>query len=107
MKIRNEMKKGLGDFMQVSCFVFRGFLCQRFLKFFFLAYFVRILNSCVVYKFQTVNPGCLPSQPHAFRSTAFDETFAQSCVFAVVNSADVALCVLLLCFNVLPVIFPL
>jgi len=47
MKIRNEMKKGLGDFMQVSCFVFRGFLCQRFSKFFFLAYFVRILNSCV------------------------------------------------------------
>jgi len=27
---------------------------------------MRILNSCVVYKFQTVSPGCPPSQPHAF-----------------------------------------
>ena len=32
----------------------------------FLAYFTRILNSCLVYKFQTVNPTCQPSQPHAF-----------------------------------------
>ena len=36
----------------------------------FLAYFVRILNSCVVYKFQTVNPGCPTSPPHTFWSTA-------------------------------------
>jgi len=26
----------------------------------FLAYFMRILNSCVIYEFQTVNPGCPP-----------------------------------------------
>jgi len=35
----------------------------------FLAYFMRILISCVVYKFQTVNPGCPPSQPQSFWST--------------------------------------
>jgi len=32
----------------------------------FLEYFMRILNSCVILKFQTVNPGRPPSQPHTF-----------------------------------------
>jgi len=36
----------------------------------FLAYFMRILISWVVYKFQTVNPGWPPSQPLVFWSTA-------------------------------------
>jgi len=31
---------------------------------------MRILNSWVVIKFQAVNPGCPPSQPHTFWSTA-------------------------------------
>jgi len=31
---------------------------------------MRILNYCVVYKFQTVNPWCPPSPVHAFWSTA-------------------------------------
>jgi len=35
----------------------------------FLAYFLRILNSCVVCKFQTVNPWCPPSQWHTSWST--------------------------------------
>jgi len=44
---------------------------------------MRILNSCVVYKFQTVNPRCPPSQPHTFFARLpFDETFAQPCIFA-------------------------
>jgi len=35
----------------------------------FLAYFMCILNSCVIYKFQAVNPGCL-TQLHTFWLTA-------------------------------------
>jgi len=36
--------------------------------------------------FQTVNPGCPPSQLHVFTAgLLFDETFAQRDVFAVVN----------------------
>jgi len=31
---------------------------------------MRILDSCVIYKFQTVNPGCPPSQPHTLWSIA-------------------------------------
>jgi len=31
---------------------------------------MRILNLCAVGKFQTVNPGCPPSQSHTFWSTA-------------------------------------
>jgi len=27
---------------------------------------MRILSYCVIDKFQTVNPGCPPSQPHTF-----------------------------------------
>ena len=60
----------------------------------FLAYFVRILNSCVVYKFQTVNPGC-PTYPTRIPTDRllFHKTFEQRCIFAVVNRADVALSV--------------
>jgi len=37
-------------------------------------------------KFQTVNPRCPPSQPHAYSARLlFDETFAQPDVFAVVH----------------------
>jgi len=51
---------------------------------------MRILNLCVVYKFQTVNPGVrYPS--HMPDRLLFYETFAQPCIFAVVNCADVAL----------------
>jgi len=61
----------------------------------FGAYFMRTLNSCVIYKFHTVNPGCLPSQPHTSDRVQFGETFGQqcTCIFAVVNCADVALSV--------------
>jgi len=31
-----------------------------------LVCFMRILNSCVDYKFQPVNPGCPPSLPHTY-----------------------------------------
>jgi len=56
-----------------------------------LAYFMRILNSCVVYKFQTVSPACPPSQPYTFSTRLlFDETFAQPDTFAVVNRAPIA-----------------
>jgi len=52
---------------------------------------MRILISCVVYKFQTVNPVFPPSKSHIFSSRMLlDETFAQPCIFAVVNRADVA-----------------
>jgi len=69
---------------------------------------MRIINPCVVYKFQTVNLRCPPSLPQCripFDRLLFDETFAQPCIFAIVNCADVALCVLLPCFNALPDIF--
>jgi len=37
-------------------------------------------------KFQTVNPRCPPSQPHAYSVRhLFNETFAQPDVFAVLN----------------------
>jgi len=53
---------------------------------------MRILTSCVVYKFQAVKPGCPPSQPHTISARLlFEETFGQHCLFAVVNGADVAL----------------
>jgi len=32
----------------------------------FLVFFKDIRNSCVIYKFQTVNPGCPPSPMHTF-----------------------------------------
>jgi len=56
-----------------------------------LAYFMRILNSCVVYKFQAFNPGCPPSQPHTFSTRLlFNETFAQPDMLAIVNRAPIA-----------------
>jgi len=55
---------------------------------------MRILNSCVIYKFQTVNLGCPPFPPYTFSAQLlFDKMFAQPCIFAVVNFADVALSV--------------
>ena len=58
----------------------------------FLACFMRILNSCVVSKFQTVKPGCPPSQPHTFSARLlFDETAVQPDVFAFMNCPAVAL----------------
>jgi len=51
----------------------------------FLANFTRILSSCVVYKFLGVRHlSRIPSD-----RLLFDETFAQPCIFAVVNCADV------------------
>ena len=67
----------------------------------FLAYFMRILNYCVVYKFQTVNPGCPPSQSHTFSARLlFDETFAQPDISAVVNRPRIPLLFVftLICF---------
>jgi len=47
---------------------------------------MRILNSCVLSKVQTVNPRCQPSQPNAYSARLlFDETFAQPDAFVVVN----------------------
>jgi len=45
--------------------------------------------------------------PHGIPSDRlpFDETFAQPCIFAVVNCAHLALSGLLSCFNALPDIF--
>jgi len=60
----------------------------------FLAYFMRILNSCVVQQVQTFNPRCPPSQSHTFSAQLlFNETFAQSDVFAIVNCPVVTLSV--------------
>jgi len=43
-------------------------------------------------KFQTVNPRCPPSQPHALHARLlFDQTFAQPDVFAVVNCPVIVL----------------
>jgi len=42
---------------------------------------MRIFNPCVIYKFQTVKPGCPSSQPHTFWSTAIRRDIrAQPCV---------------------------
>jgi len=63
-------------------------------KFCCVAYIMRMLNSCVIYKFLTVNPGCPPFPPYTFSAQLlFDATFAQPCIFAVANFADVALSV--------------
>jgi len=66
----------------------------------FLAYFICAFSILVQFsKFETVNPGCPPSQPRTFSARLlFDETFAQPYIFAVVNCADVALGVLYLPF---------
>ena len=42
---------------------------------------MRILNSCVVYRFQTVNPGCPPSQPHTFWLIAIRRDFRAALYF--------------------------
>jgi len=54
---------------------------------------MRTLNSCVIssFKLSTLgvrHPSCIPSD-----RLLFDETFAQPCIFAVVNCADAALSV--------------
>jgi len=68
---------------------------------------MRILNLCVVYKFQTVNPGCSPSQSHTFWSTAIWRDIRAALYFCSCElcwrSAE---CILVLfCFNVLLDIF--
>jgi len=62
----------------------------------FLAYFMRILNSCSLVKFDLANQGLRqPVQPHTFNAQllVFDETVAQP-HFAVVNCSDVGMSVL-------------
>ena len=72
----------------------------------FLAYFMRILNLCVVYEFQTVNPGCPLSQPHTFWSTAIRRDIRAALYFCSCGLCwRRTECVLLLCFNALPDIF--
>jgi len=52
---------------------------------------MRILNYCAVYKFKLSTLGARhPRRIHSDR-LLFDETFAQPCIFAVVNCADVSL----------------
>ena len=73
----------------------------------FLEYFMRILNSCVILKFQTVNPGRPPSQPHTFWLTAVRRDIRAALYFYSCElrwrSTE---CVLLLpCFNALTDIF--
>ena len=62
----------------------------------FLAYFMHILNSCVVQKkFDLANQGLRqPVQPHTFKAQllVFDEILAQP-HFAVVNCSDVGMSV--------------
>jgi len=68
-----------------------------------LAYVMHILKSCVVYKFQTVHPGCPPSQSHTFWSTAIRRDIRAGLCFRSCelrwHSTE---CVLLPCFNTLP-----
>ena len=60
----------------------------------FLAYFMRILNSCVVQQVSNCQAWCPPSQPHTFSAPLlFDETLAQLDGLAVVNSSSVTLSV--------------
>ena len=61
---------------------------------------MRILNTCVVYKFQTVNPGCPPSPVHTFWLTAMRRDIRAGLYFC---SCELrwrsTKCVLLRCFN--------
>jgi len=67
---------------------------------------MRILNPCAVYKFQTVNPGCPPSQPHTFWSTAIRRDIRAALYFCSCELSWRSIeCVLLACFNALPDIF--
>jgi len=68
---------------------------------------MRILNSCVVYKFQTVNPRCPPSQPHTFLLDCHSTRHSRNLVFLQnyeLRSRSTE-CVLFPCFNALPDIF--
>jgi len=70
------------------------------------AYFMRILNSRAVYKFQTVKPECPPSQRHTFWSTANRRDIRAALRFCSCELRQRSTeCVLLLCFNALPDIF--
>ena len=67
---------------------------------------MRILNSCVVYKFQTVNPGCPTSPPHTFWSTAIPQDIRAALYFCSCESSWRSTeCVPLPCFNALQDIF--
>ena len=59
----------------------------------FLAYFMRILNSCVVCKFQLSTLAIRHRRRIPSDRLLFDETVVQFCIFAVVNCADAALSV--------------
>ena len=71
----------------------------------FLGYFMRILNSCVSYKFQAVNPGC-PTQPDTFWSTAIRRDIRTALYFCSCEPRwRGTKSVLLPCFKALPDIF--
>jgi len=59
-----------------------------------------ILNSWVVYKLQTINPECPPSQPHTFWSTAVRRDIRAALYFCDLRRRSIV-CVLLSCSNVL------
>jgi len=54
---------------------------------------MRILNSCVVYKFQTVNTGCPPPPLHNFWLPTIQQHIRAALYFCNVNCAGVALSV--------------
>jgi len=67
---------------------------------------MRILNSCVIYKFQAVNPGCPSSPPHTFWSTTVRRDIRAALYFCSFEPRCRSTeCVLLPCFNALPDIF--
>ena len=67
---------------------------------------MRIVNSRVIYMFQTVNPGCPPSQLHTFWSTAIRRGIRAALYFCNCEQRWRSTeCVLLPCFNALPDIF--
>ena len=71
-----------------------------------LACFMRIPNSCVICKFQTVYPGGPSSQPHTFWSTAIRRDIRGDLYFCSCKLRWRSIeCVLLPCFNALPDIF--
>jgi len=47
---------------------------------------MRILKSCVVYKFQAVNPACPPSPLHTFWSTAIRRDIRAVCIFQLLTA---------------------
>jgi len=69
---------------------------------------MRILNSCVVYKFQTVNSGCPPSPPHIFWSTAIRRDIRADVYFCSCELHWRSIeCILLPCFNALRIFLQL